>query len=341
MDQNEMMADPVMDTKKNCRKTYSKIALALAVSYAAAVLGAYGLRELFSRLIENKSISLSETTVNILISFVPMYLLCFPIIILVLWKMKKTVPEKSKMQGKQIFKLFTMCFPIIFVGNMVGTFLSMILSNGKSVNNIGTLVQSLDPLIIIVAVIIAPVFEELIFRKMIIDRTLAYGEKAAILFSALTFGMFHMNLYQLFYAFGIGLILGYIYVRSGNIKITLLFHVIINGLSSFLVHFLLYKSEYMEFVQMLGDKLIDEEFIAQHAVWISLYMGYVMVYFATVCFGLAMMIVNRKKIYIEHREGELSTASGIKASFINAGMIVYIIMTIALIAFSLISVAIT
>ena len=50
------------------------------------------------------------------------------------------------------------------------------------------------------SVVLAPVMEELIFRKVLIDRTIVYGDKAAVVLSGLLFGVFHGNFHQFFYA---------------------------------------------------------------------------------------------------------------------------------------------
>ncbi len=81
-----------------------------------------------------------------------------------------------------------------------------------------------------IMVVMAPVCEEVLFRKLIIDRIRRYGDKAAILVSAIIFGLCHGNFYQFFYAFGIGLVFGYIYTRTGRIRYTIGFHMILISL---------------------------------------------------------------------------------------------------------------
>ena len=68
-------------------------------------------------------------------------------------------------------------------------------------------------------VIVGPIFEEWLFRKQLIDHTRKYGEKTAILLSGLAFGLFHMNLFQFFYAFLLGLMFGYVYTRTSSCAI--------------------------------------------------------------------------------------------------------------------------
>jgi hypothetical protein len=75
---------------------------------------------------------------------------------------------------------------------------------------------------------LAPIFEELIFRKFLIDRTYKYGERNAIILSGLMFGLFHTNLGQFFYAFIIGAIFAWVYIRTGNILYSMSMHLLIN-----------------------------------------------------------------------------------------------------------------
>lgn len=59
----------------------------------------------------------------------------------------------------------------------------------------------------------APVFEEILFRGLILRSMMPYGKKFAILVSAVLFGVFHGNLAQSPYAFAVGLVLGYVAVE--------------------------------------------------------------------------------------------------------------------------------
>ena len=70
----------------------------------------------------------------------------------------------------------------------------------------------------IIAVLIAPTAEELLFRKLLTERIVKYGELAAVLASGLFFGLFHGNLNQFSYAFLLGLFLGFIYVKTGKLR---------------------------------------------------------------------------------------------------------------------------
>lgn len=66
--------------------------------------------------------------------------------------------------------------------------------------------------------ICAPVFEELLFRGIVLNGFLKlFNPWKAILLSALFFGLFHLNPWQFGSAFIIGIIIGYIYWKTGSL----------------------------------------------------------------------------------------------------------------------------
>ncbi|MCD8190200.1 MAG: CPBP family intramembrane metalloprotease [Clostridiales bacterium] len=80
-------------------------------------------------------------------------------------------------------------------------------------------------------VVVAPVLEELIFRRILLRRLLGLGDVSAIVLSALAFALFHANLYQTAYAFLLGLVFGAVVLLTGSIRDTILLHMLINGFS--------------------------------------------------------------------------------------------------------------
>jgi len=80
-------------------------------------------------------------------------------------------------------------------------------------------------------VIIAPIYEEVIFRRLILRGYLKhYSPVAAILLSAFIFGAIHMNMWQFVYGFLAGLIFGYIYYRTGSLVLCIFAHALNNGI---------------------------------------------------------------------------------------------------------------
>lgn len=88
-----------------------------------------------------------------------------------------------------------------------------------------------DPIIVAVYVIIlAPIIEELMLRGIMFNRLRqAIPFAAANILQAAVFGIYHWDIIQGLYAFGIGLLLGYIYERSRNLLAPIIVHMFING----------------------------------------------------------------------------------------------------------------
>lgn len=78
--------------------------------------------------------------------------------------------------------------------------------------------------------IFAPVFEEWLCRGMVLRGLLTRMKPAwAIVVSALFFALIHMNPWQALNAFGIGLVMGYVYYKTGSLWLTMLIHFVNNG----------------------------------------------------------------------------------------------------------------
>ena len=80
--------------------------------------------------------------------------------------------------------------------------------------------------------VFAPFFEEWLCRGIILRGLLKRVKPAwAIVISAAIFGLIHGNLWQAIPAFIIGVILGYVYYKTGSLKLTMLMHCVNNTLS--------------------------------------------------------------------------------------------------------------
>ena len=85
--------------------------------------------------------------------------------------------------------------------------------------------------------ITGPILEEVLFRGIILDGFLnRYKPGKAIFWSALLFGLFHMNPWQFIPAFLIGLLLGYIYLKTRSLIPVIFIHIINNSFSYLMVY---------------------------------------------------------------------------------------------------------
>jgi len=79
--------------------------------------------------------------------------------------------------------------------------------------------------------IAAPLGEEFVCRGVMLNSLKKYGNWWAIAITAGLFGLMHMNFYQGPYAFLMGLVLGYVTVKTGSIWCAVLIHMINNSWS--------------------------------------------------------------------------------------------------------------
>jgi membrane protease YdiL (CAAX protease family) len=77
--------------------------------------------------------------------------------------------------------------------------------------------------------VVAPIVEELIFRGLILKGFRRnYNPLKAVFMSALLFALFHLNLWQFPATFVLGLLLGWIMIRTNNILLAIIGHSINN-----------------------------------------------------------------------------------------------------------------
>ena len=85
---------------------------------------------------------------------------------------------------------------------------------------------------IISVCIFAPFFEEWLCRGIVLRGMLKHVKPAwAIIISALFFALIHINLWQAVPAFLMGLVFGYVYYKTGSLKLTMLMHMVNNAMA--------------------------------------------------------------------------------------------------------------
>ncbi len=177
-----------------------------------------------------------------LMSVLPLYGVGLPICLAFL-PAREDVPAVRSMKAGHWLLALVVALGLMFAGNLIGNGLMLLvglLRGEPVVNRLNEIVLDADPRwTAVVTVVIAPLGEELLFRRLIIDRVRQYGERTAVVLSALMFGAFHLNFYQFFYAALIGLVFGYIYVKTERLRYTVALHAAINLLGGLLAPALL------------------------------------------------------------------------------------------------------
>ncbi len=235
-----------------------------------------------------------------LISDVPLYLIAMPVAVVLMGKSTVIETRKFNMKPGMFFKLLLMCLPMMWVGSMVGSMLSLALSDGEATNRVADLAMQTNIWNVVFLVILGPIFEEWMFRKQLIDHTRKYGEKTAILLSGLAFGLFHMNLFQFFYAFLLGVMFGYIYMRTSKLRYSTAMHMIINFNGGVLAPWILTRVDLDQLDKVSqaaenGNVAAMEQWASQNATGLAIMLVYFLLYGAVILAGFVLLIRNFRK----------------------------------------------
>lgn len=118
--------------------------------------------------------------------------------------------------------------------------------------------------------IFAPICEEWLCRGMFMRGLLNFRKKDgtrgirpvyAILISAALFALIHMNPWQAVPAFILGVLFGYVYYRTGSLKLTMLMHCTNNTIALVLAHIDSFKDA-ESWIDILGTRLYGIVFVA-------------------------------------------------------------------------------
>lgn len=227
-----------------------------------------------------------------ILSFVPLYCLALPLCELILRPLPTVVPLKAKMGAAKWFYGLCICIALMLGGNYISqtilTFFQAIRGNDMQ-NPVEQVVNSM-PLwaTFIFVVILAPILEELFFRGIVCKKLLAVGEGYAIVLSAAFFGLFHGNFFQLFYAFALGCFFAFIYIKTGKLINSILYHMAINFLGGFVAPLIL---RFIDLDAILAGEisfelLLDNVLPLLGLLWYELFM------YGTAIAGLVILIKN-------------------------------------------------
>ena len=227
------------------------------------------------------------------ISLLPLYLIGVPSIFLIIRNVEAQVPKKQALPLGEFLLL-------LLIGRfftLAGTYISSILVSVTEVFLKNPISDSVSDLIsktpvwfiFLTTVILAPIVEEIIYRKLLIDRMCVHGEWIAILFSSLIFSLSHGNLYQVVYAFLNGCILGLLYMRTGKLQYPIVFHMITNFLGSVVALPIVNAQERLQSLLAMGE--MGGEYISLS----MLVSGYSLTKFALAILGAFVFFFCYKK----------------------------------------------
>ena len=176
----------------------------------------------------------TEIDLSFILIILSVDLIGFPVLYMLLRKDRSWESRPDEKFGFLNFiQFFCICYLAMFAGAMIGNVISTMLT-GSNANAATSLILGSSNLFLreLAVGIMAPIFEELIFRKLLIDHLAFRGKYFAMFTSAAFFALFHGNFSQFFYTFGLGLIFAFIYIKTGRIRYSIIYHMIINSFSS-------------------------------------------------------------------------------------------------------------
>ena len=297
------------------------------------LLVSVGFGTLFPGFVQSNSVIFSLMLVMISVDMIG-----FPLIFGLTGKIPARDIPKTKIGFFGFIPYIFMTFAILVPGMIVGTMVHRLITlpfGGDGSNVVAELLVGSNPIPrIIVIGILAPIFEELIFRKLLIDRLSRYGSFIAIIVSGLFFGLFHGNFSQFFFATGIGFLFAFLYSKTGKIHLTIILHMIVNMYTSVIT-----TTAVQNLVKVNPNMDLSQEFLMAHpealaaAGFLGLaYAGLgLFAFIGIICF---IVFAAKKKFRLEKIEGEPTKAEALKALATSKYVWLFILPNIGLFVFS-------
>ncbi len=294
---------------------------------------------------------LNSPTVILTLNSIVLYAIGFPILYLIIRKMSFVPRRKSRLSVKDLFVYLLIGEALMYIGSLVAStvmgYFDAIFGAENSNEVVDTVTSAPIWLVIIVACVLAPIFEELIFRKLLMDRLGAYGDRMIILVSALAFAFLHGNLHQFFYSFTLGLLLAFIYSRTGRVIYPIIIHAAVNTLGSVLPILALPHMEKLEsLIPMMEQAMADgqnealSQMIAENLGSILVAGLYSALISGLAIAGIVLLIIKlRKKSFFVSDRCEVFIPKQRRGAVIfgNVGVILFLVFTTVTIIFDLIS----
>lgn len=261
----------------------------------------------------------------IIVTAICNYILPFPVLFFLMRKIEKQDLEKESLTIKKFLLYLAITFTLMWIGNMIGLAITTVIGSlfhTEITNPVQTLINSTDIwLNLILVSVLGPIFEEIFFRKFLIDRTIKYGARVSIILSAVIFGFFHGNLSQFFYAFLLGGFFAYVYIRTGKIIYTITLHIIVNLMGSVV----------SLFVVQSVQTFVSNTYATMDLVTIIIYILLMITAFFVGLVGL----LSYKKGKFNGSKTQIALKNPLKTSLLNPGMILFILFYVIIILYSL------
>lgn len=276
---------------------------------------------------------------SMLAALLPMYLIGAP----VCWLVVKNIPAEKPERGPWGFGRFIVgliiSLGLMYIGSFIGTYIGLLIESfapdaTASTNAVQEMVFSGNMIVnIVFMVFVGPIVEELLFRKLLCDRLRIYGEGVTVIVTGLLFGLFHGNLTQFVYAFLLGCVLAYIYLKTGRVTVTIAYHIVINFIGS-VVPLLALSATNLDGIDEIlssGDSDLVVQYVLDNPESFAVYALYSLGIFGVMIAGLLILIILAACGKIKFRPGRITIPKGMRFGVIivNVGMILFILAEMA------------
>lgn len=215
-------------------------------------------------------------------------------------------------------RLLTILLSMLFQGTALGESFDVVQDSLFSAPDISSaLIQFFQ------IAVIAPIFEELWFRGMIMESLRPYGNGFAIFISAIMFGLTHGNFEQFFYATALGIFLGYIAISTESIVTTTIMHAMFNSISGVML-LLSVEPSVQDYVLAAGK---GEEGVI--TPWVTIYLAWTGFIVLLLVVGIIMMIakfIKIKRYKVPKMQTEISTGKRWGIFFSRISVIVGLVL---------------
>lgn len=295
-----------------------------------AQIGVLAVAEFINRL-SGGSVDFYTGTGLIAISAIPMYLVAFPVTVALIQFIPRCGAARRERWG---LGKFIACLVISIGIGLAGMLLSRLVewikpSAPSDADLDSLLMNSAMWVNVLVTVILAPVVEELLYRKLLMDRLIGYGEGPAVLMSGLMFGLAHGNFSQFFYAFGIGILWAYVYARTGRVGYTIAFHMIFNLLGGVITMELakgLNGAGGPWWLQQIGQSMELDFSMLISGISAFLIIVYYIFMFCCLIGGITLLILYRRQIRFSPGQWPIRKGRRFRTVVLNVGMVLYFLI---------------
>ena len=277
------------------KKYFSRFGIALFIFFIVDLLAGellYSLLLYFYPMFSQYALAVSLA--NYALSFVPTYCIALPVFLALVKRLPEVKLIKTKMKFGSALLGFCICIAMMIAGNYVSTYVMTFFQTIKGeeiVNPIETLTSANAWWVnLLFTAILAPILEELVFRKIICRHLLPLGEGWAIMLSGFIFGLAHGNFYQFFYAFLLGAFFAFIYIKTGKLIYTVIYHIAINTIGAVIVPAILEFIDIEWLMSLLEDPAAMEVVLASMEQSLAFIISaFVLLAYCSVLYGIAVV----------------------------------------------------